>query len=106
MSNNYTSELKLIKNIYKDNIIYYRKVYLDGVSVYKDILYKDYYLQIVKVYYLTLLVTNNYKLIVVYQGRDYIIELLSYYYYWLRIRYTVDRYIENYYNYTQIKPSR
>ena len=44
ISNKYAPELKLIKNIYKDNAKRYRKIRLDGVRVYKDVLYKDYYL--------------------------------------------------------------
>ena len=40
----YTPELKLIKNRYKGNGQRYRKLRLDEVRFYKDILYKDYYL--------------------------------------------------------------
>ena len=38
ISNKYTLELKLIKDIFKDNTKRYKKIRLDGFRVYKDIL--------------------------------------------------------------------
>ena len=44
ISNKYAPKLKLFNNIYKDNTNYFRIIYLNEVRVYKDVLYKDYYL--------------------------------------------------------------
>ena len=39
-------------------------------------------------------------------GRDRMIELLSRYYYWLRLRHTLARYVENCHTCARTKPSR
>ena len=52
--NKYTPKLKLIKDIYKTNTKYYRKIRLDGVRVYKGVLYKDLRLSVLEDYYLIL----------------------------------------------------
>ena len=43
--------------IFKDNNKYYRKLRPDNISIYKDVLYKNYYLFITDYYYLILLST-------------------------------------------------
>ena len=42
ISNKYTTKLKQTKDIYKNNGKRYRKIRLDEVRFYKDILYKEY----------------------------------------------------------------